>query len=58
MDSTPNFVSPEQLAQILSCSSRTVIRYIEAGKLEAIKLGPKIIRLDLDKALKALQETR
>ncbi|NKV30735.1 helix-turn-helix domain-containing protein [Rhodococcus hoagii] len=36
-----------EAAEILSVSTRTVRRYISAGKLKAYRVGPRVIRVDL-----------
>lgn len=45
------FVTPAQLAQMMGCSTNTVLRNIHAGSIKAHKLGPKTFRIDLDDAL-------
>jgi excisionase family DNA binding protein len=35
-------------AQYAPCGRRTIQRYIAQGKLNAWRLGPKMIRVDLD----------
>ncbi|MDH6280980.1 helix-turn-helix domain-containing protein [Prescottella agglutinans] len=36
-----------EAAETLSVSTRTVRRYIAAGKLKAYRVGPRVIRVDL-----------
>lgn len=53
--STPSQISkpPLQRASIaaaanaLGCSTRTVRRYIESGRLTGYRMGPRLIRVDL-----------
>ncbi|MGV0110531.1 helix-turn-helix transcriptional regulator [Arthrobacter sp. CP30] len=45
------FVSPKQYASLFGCSTKTVLRHIESGKLKAHRLGPRIIRIDLAEVL-------
>jgi len=40
--------SPTAASQYASCSTRTIYRYIKLGRLEAYRLGPKMLRVDLD----------
>jgi excisionase family DNA binding protein len=40
--------SPTAAGEYASCSTRTIYRYIKLGRLEAYRLGPKMIRVDLD----------
>jgi excisionase family DNA binding protein len=35
-------------AQAYSCSTRTIYRYIASGLLPAYRLGPRMLRIDLD----------
>lgn len=54
--------NPQQVAERLGVSSRSVLRWIQSGKLEGQKLGPRQYRVSkeaLDKFLmKAREETR
>ncbi|MFM1724044.1 helix-turn-helix domain-containing protein [Rhodococcus sp. PAM 2766] len=36
-----------EAAETLSVSTRTIRRYISAGKLTAYRVGPRVIRVDL-----------
>jgi excisionase family DNA binding protein len=40
--------NPPAAARYANCSTRTIYRYIKLGRLEAYRLGPKMIRVDLD----------
>ncbi|TSC85800.1 MAG: hypothetical protein G01um10147_1076 [Microgenomates group bacterium Gr01-1014_7] len=42
----PQFYTPEQVAKILQVKAESIRRYVRSGKLEAIKLGGKFIRID------------
>ncbi len=42
----PQFYTPEQVAKILQINPESVRRYVRSGKLKAIKLGGKFIRID------------
>lgn len=45
---TPTYwLSIDEAAAILGLSSKTVRRYIAAGRLEAKRVGPKLIRVAL-----------
>lgn len=43
-----NLVSPAVAAQHVNVTVRTVRRYIAAGHLTGYRLGPRLIRVDLD----------
>lgn len=38
-NTTPRTYTPEELAEILQVTKRTVYSYIKAGKIRAIKIG-------------------
>jgi excisionase family DNA binding protein len=38
----------DEAADILGCSTRTVRRFIEAGELTKYRLGPRLIKVDLN----------
>lgn len=40
------FYTPEQVAKILQVNPESVRRYVRSGKLKAIKLGGKFIRIE------------
>ena len=40
-----NLLSPEQVANMLSVSAFTIRRWIRNEQLEAIRIGPKLIRI-------------
>lgn len=42
------FVTIAEAAQRSSCSPKTIRRYIAAGHLTAYRMGPKLIRLDVE----------
>ena len=57
-DEKPVYYTVEEVKDILKVSLETVRRYVRSGKLPAIKLGHKYIRIekgDLDKFLKTLK---
>jgi len=39
------YYSPEQISVMLSVHRKTVLRWIDGGDLEAVKLEPKIVRV-------------
>ncbi len=43
MGDDPRVYDLKEVAQILSVSNRTLLRYIDSGKLKATKLGKKYI---------------
>lgn len=46
-----NLLTPEQISKKLKVSIFTVYRWIKAGKLKAIKLTPRVFRIE-EKELK------
>ncbi len=57
-DEKPVYYTVEEVKDILKVSLETVRRYVRSGKLPAIKLGNKYIRIekgDLDEFLKTLK---
>ena len=42
----PKFYTAEEIARLLRISTETVRRYVRTGKLKAVKLGGKFIRID------------
>lgn len=44
--SDQQFYTTEELAQMLKIKQETVRRYVRTGKLRAVKLGGKFIRID------------
>lgn len=52
---TVNVLTPEQVAERVQVNKATVLRWIKAGRLPAVKLGHKTIRIeeaDLERFLK------
>jgi excisionase family DNA binding protein len=46
--------SIQQVAEAYGLSPRTIRRYIAAGRLTAIRVGPRVIRRDADQVRKQL----
>ncbi len=44
----PQFYTPEQVATILQVTPESIRRYVRSGKIKAIKLGGKFIRISKD----------
>ncbi|QDP44622.1 excise [Mycobacterium phage NothingSpecial] len=44
----PQRASIQQTADFLGVSTKTVRRYIADGKLKAVRLGPRLIRVERD----------
>lgn len=42
----PQFYTPEKVAKMLQVTPESIRRYVRSGKLKAIKLGGKFIRVD------------
>lgn len=42
----PQFYTPEQIAKMLQVTPESIRRYVRGGKLRAIKLGGKFIRIE------------
>ena len=38
----------DDAAEYVSCNERTIRRYIAAGRLTGYRVGPRLIRVDLD----------
>lgn len=58
MEEKPEFYTVEQVAKILQITPETIRRYVRNGKLKAIKLGGKFIRVgkkDLDDFIVSMQ---
>jgi excisionase family DNA binding protein len=53
----PTLVSVSQIAEATGLSNKTVRRLIAAGKLPAIRLGPRSLRVERDAVLALLQPT-
>lgn len=49
----PEFVTKREAAELLHCSTRTITRYIAAGKLKYSKPSPRKLLIDLN-SLRAL----
>lgn len=52
------FYTPEQVAKILQTNPETIRRYVRTGKLKAVKLGGKFIRIekrDFDRFIEELK---
>lgn len=45
MTNTPEYVSPHEAAEYYGVSSRTILRMVASGRLPAVRLGPRIIRI-------------
>lgn len=47
MNNLPNkdFLRPDEVANYFSLSVKTIYRWIDEGKLDAIKIGDKILRI-------------
>ncbi|BBX87846.1 helix-turn-helix transcriptional regulator [Mycolicibacterium aubagnense] len=41
-------ISIEQAAEELQVSTRTVRRYVANGTVQGVRIGPRLIRVDLD----------
>ncbi len=42
----PKFYTAEEMAKLLQVQPETIRRYVRTGKLRAVKLGGKFIRID------------
>jgi excisionase family DNA binding protein len=47
----PRRVPIKQCAIEINCSERTVRRYIAEGRLNAVRIGPRMLRVDRDSLL-------
>jgi excisionase family DNA binding protein len=56
IDDKPRYMTMERVAEILSCSERHVYRLVIEGKLEAIKIGGRAVRIS-EKSLHDFIET-
>jgi excisionase family DNA binding protein len=53
-----NLATLQEAAAYLHCHERTVRRHIAAGNLTAYRLGKRMIRVDLDEILAAVELSR
>jgi len=51
----PRLVSIQRAAGELQCNPRTVRRYIAAGLLTGVRVGPRMIRVERDSLLALLR---
>lgn len=51
-------LNSKEIAEKLGVSSRSVLRWIQNGKLEGLKLGPRQYRVSLEALDKFLKQTR
>lgn len=56
MQDTPDYESPKEFAARWGVHPSTVHRLIRAGTIPAVKLGPRLTRIDPEKADTAMQE--
>ncbi len=42
----PHYLNPAEAAALYGCSPRTIRRYIAAGTIRGLRLGPRMIRVD------------
>lgn len=54
MPTTSRIVSPEQAAEHFGTSIKTIHHLIDTGKLPVYVLGPRVRRIDLDRAEQVL----
>jgi excisionase family DNA binding protein len=47
-DTLINLLTIEEVARIFRVTPRTIRSWIDQGKLEAVRLGPKLIRINED----------
>ncbi|UGQ39380.1 helix-turn-helix transcriptional regulator [Rhodococcus aetherivorans] len=57
-DAEKKYVTVAEVAEQYSVSQLTVRRWIEAGKISAVKFGPKLVRVDLDSIKSFVQPVR
>lgn len=50
--------TPKQIAERLGVSSRSVLRWIQNGKLEGQKLGPRQYRVNMEALEKFLKQSK
>jgi len=48
MASTARLLTLSDAADILGCSSKTIRRYIAAGRLTGYRVGPRLVRVSAD----------
>jgi len=53
-----SIITPEQVAQIMQVSLKTVYRWISAGKLEASQVGHKTYRIFEEDLINFMKKTR
>jgi excisionase family DNA binding protein len=59
MPISPKSFSPEQLANLWTCSRKTILRAIRRGDLPSVKIGPQTIRvLAVDASVYYLRNSR
>lgn len=54
----PTLVSVAEAAEILGVNPKTLRRWIAAGRLEAYRVGPRALRVDLDELLAVAKPLR
>jgi excisionase family DNA binding protein len=55
----PKSYSPQQLADLWTCSRKTILRAIRRGDLPSVRIGPQTIRvLSVDAAVYYLKNSR
>ncbi|MBP2211107.1 excisionase family DNA binding protein [Rhodococcus ruber] len=57
-DAEKKYVTVAEVAEQYSVGQLTVRRWIEAGKISAVKFGPKLVRVDLDSVKSFVQPVR
>lgn len=55
IDELPRRVPLQMTAEYLSVSVKTVRRYIADGRLKAVRMGPRLIRVDRDSIEKLMR---
>ncbi|MCV7348279.1 helix-turn-helix domain-containing protein [Mycolicibacterium rhodesiae] len=50
-ENLPRLVTFVRCATELSCSTRTVERYVRQGRLKAVRIGPKMLRVERESLL-------
>ena len=60
MSATPKkkYVPKKDAAEMASVSVRSIDRWINEGRIKAYRVGPKLIRVDLDEVERALVSDR
>lgn len=51
----PEYLSPQAMADLLDVSAGTVRDWIRAGRLEARRFGPRLLRIHREEALRFLR---